>query len=54
MEYSTPAWLDVTVVVTKEDRAEHEQQFFDVLENVADAEFRASGTISDDFLIKTK
>ena len=31
LEYSSPAWLHDVIVVTRGDRAEHEQKFFDVL-----------------------
>ena len=31
LEYSTPAWLDDIIVVTRGDKQEHEKKLFDVL-----------------------
>ena len=37
LEYSTPAWLDDIIVVTRGDREEHENKQFDVLKKLEDA-----------------
>ena len=36
LEYSTPAWLDDIIVVTRRDRTEHEKKLFDVLKKLPD------------------
>ena len=54
MEYSTPAWLDDIIVVTRGDRKEHENKLFDVLKKLEDAGYRASEKKSEFFLNKTK
>ena len=53
LEYSTPAWLDDIIVVTRGDRTEHEK-LFDVLRKLQDAGYRASERKSEFFLNKTK
>ena len=42
LEYSTPAWLDDIIVVTRGDRKEHEKKLFDVLKKLEDAGYRTS------------
>ena len=42
LEYSTPAWLDDIIVVTRGDRKKHENKLFDVLKKLEDAGYRAS------------
>ena len=54
LEYSTPAWLDHIIVVTRGDRTEHEKKLFDVLRKLQDAGYRASERKSEFFLNKTK
>ena len=54
LEYSTPAWLDNIIVVTRGDRKEHENKLFDVLKKLEDAGYRASERKSEIFLNKTK
>ena len=54
MEYSTPAWVDDIVVVTRGDRKEHEKKLFDVIKKLKDAGYRASERKSEFFLNKTK
>ena len=53
LEYSTPAWLDDIIVVTRGDRTEHEKKLFDVLKKLQDAGYRASERKSEFFLNKT-
>ena len=54
LEYSTPAWLDDIIVVTRGDRKEHEKKLFDVLNQLEDASYRASERKSELFLRSTK
>ena len=54
LEYSTPAWLDDIIIVTRGDRTEHEKKLFDVLRELQDAGYRASERKSEFFLNKTK
>ena len=54
LEYSTPAWLDDIIVVTRGDRTEHEKKLFDVLKKLQDAGYRASERKSEFFLNRTK
>ena len=54
LEYSTPAWLDDIIVVTRGDREEHEKKLFDVLKKLEDAGYRASERKSEFFLKSTK
>ena len=54
LEYSTPAWLDDIIVVTRRDRTEHEKKLFDVLRKLQDAGYRASERKSEFFLNRTK
>ena len=54
LEYSTPAWLDDIIVVTRGDRTQHEKKLFDVLKKLQDAGYRASERKSEFFLKKTK
>ena len=54
LEYSTPAWLDDIIVVTRGDRKEHEKKLFDVLKKLEDAGYRASEQKSEFFLNSTK
>ena len=54
LEYSTPAWLDDIIVVTRGDRKEHETKLFDILEQLENAGYRASERKSEFFLNRTK
>ena len=54
LEYSTLAWLDDIIVVTRGDRKEHEKKLFDVLKKLEDAGYRASERESEFFLNSTK
>ena len=54
LEYSTPAWLDDIIVVTRGDRKEHEKKLFDILKKLENAGYRASERKSEFFLNKTK
>ena len=54
LEYSTPAWLDDTIVVTRGDREEHENKLFNILKKLEDAGYRAKERKSEFFLNKTK
>ena len=54
LEYSTPAWLDDIIVVTRGDRKEHEKKLFDTLRKLENAGYRASERNSEFFLNKTK
>ena len=42
LEYSTLAWLDDIIVVTRGDRKEHEKKLFDILGKLENAGYRAS------------
>ena len=42
LEYSTPAWLDDIIVVTRGKKQEHEKKLFDVLFKLEKAGYRAS------------
>ena len=52
LEYSTPAWLDDIIVVTRGDRKENENILFDVLKKLEDAGYRASEKKSEFLLNK--
>ena len=54
LEYSTPAWLDDIIVVTRGDRKEHEKFFYDILGKLEKAGYRASKRKSELFLNKIK
>ena len=54
LEYSTPAWLDDIIVVTRADRKEHEKKLFDVIKKLEDAGYRAGERKSEFFLNSTK
>ena len=54
LKYSTPAWLEDIIVVTRGDRKEHEKKLFDVIKKVEDACYRASERKSEFFLKSTK
>ena len=54
LEYSTPAWLDDIIVVTRSDRKEQENKLFDVLNKLGDAGYRASEKKYEFVLTKTK
>ena len=54
LEYSTPAWLDDIIVVTRGSRQEHEKKLFDVLSKLEKAGYRASKRKSEFFLKQTK
>ena len=55
LEYSTPAWSDDIIVVTRGDRTEHEKKLFDVLKKkLQDAGHRASERKSEFFQKKTE
>ena len=53
LEYSTPAWLDDTKVVTRGDRKEHEKKLFDVIMKLENTGYRASEKKSEFFLRKS-
>ena len=42
LEYSTPAWLDDIIVVTRGSRKEHEKKLFEILKKLENAGYRAS------------
>ena len=52
--YSTPAWLDDIIVVTRGDRKEHEKKLFDIIKKLENAGYRASERKSEFVLNKTK
>ena len=54
LEYSTPAWLDDIIVVTRGDRKEHEKKLFDVSKKLEVAGYQASERKSEFFLKSTK
>ena len=54
LEYSTPAWLDDIIVVTRGNKQEHEKKLFDVLSKLEKAGYRASKRKSELFLKQTK
>ena len=54
LEYSTPAWLDDIIVVTRGDRKEHEKKLFDVIKKLEDAGYRTSERKFEFFLNSTK
>ena len=54
LEYSTPAWLDDILVVTRGDRKEHEKKLFPVLKKLENAGYRASERKSELFSNKTR
>ena len=42
LEYSTPAWLDDIIVVTRGSEQDHERKLFDILNKLEKAGYRAS------------
>ena len=54
LEYSTPAWLDDIVVVTRGNKQEQGKKLFDVLSKLEKAGYRASKRKSEFFLKQTK
>ena len=54
LEYSTPAWLDDIIVVTRGSRKEHEKKLFEILKKLENAGYRASERKSEFFLNKTR
>ena len=54
LEYSTPAWLDDIIVVTRGSRQEHEKKLFNVLSKLEKAGNRASKRKSEVSLKQTK
>ena len=42
LEYSTPAWLDDIIVVTRRNKQEHEKKLFDVLSKLEKTGYRTS------------
>ena len=54
LEYSTPAWLDDIIVVTRGSRQEHAKKLFNVLSKLEKAGYRASKMESEFFLKQTK
>ena len=54
LEYSTPAWPDDIIVVTRGNKQEHEKKLFDVLSKLQKAGYRASKRKSEFFLKRTK
>ena len=53
LEYSTPAWLDDIIVVTRGNKQEHEKKLFDILSKLEKAGYRASKRKSEFFLKRT-
>ena len=54
LEYCTPAWLDDIIVVTREDRKDHEKKLFDVMRKLENAGYRANEKKSEFFQNKMK
>ena len=54
LEYSTPAWLNDIIVVTRGKKQEHEKKLFDLLSKLEKAGYRASKRKSEFFLKRTK
>ena len=54
MEYSTPAWLDDIIVVTRENKLEHEKKLFDVPSKLEKTFYRANKRKSEFLLKQTK
>ena len=54
LEYSTPAWLDDIIVVTRGNKQEHEKKLFDILSKLEKAGYRASKRKSEIFLKRNK
>ena len=52
LEYSTPAWLDDIIVVTRSGQKEHENKLFDVLKKLEDAGYRAASEKKSEFFLK--
>ena len=42
LEYSTPAWLNDIIIVTRGSKQEHEKKLFDILNKLDKAGYRAS------------
>ena len=49
LEYSTPAWLDYIIIVTRRSKQEHEKKLFDILNKLEKAGYRASKNKSEFF-----
>ena len=54
LEYCTPAWLDHIIVVTRGNKQDHEKKFFDVLNKLEKAGYRASKKKSEFFMNRIK
>ena len=54
LEYSTPAWLDDIIVVTRGNKQEHGKKLIDVLSKLEKAGYRASKRKSEFFLKQIK
>ena len=54
LEYSTPAWLDDIIIVTRGNKQEHEKKLFDILNKLEKAGYRASKKRSDFFKNRIK
>ena len=54
LEYCTPTWLDEIIVVTRGSKQDHEKKFFDVLDKLEKAGYRASKKKSEFFMKETK
>ena len=54
LEYCTPVWLDDIIVVTRENKQDHEKKLFDVLNKLEKAGYRASKKKSEFFMNRIK
>ena len=54
LEYSTPAWLDDIIMVTRGSEQEHEKKLFDILNKLEKAGYRASKKKSEFFMKRRK
>ena len=50
LEYSTPAWLDDIIIVTRGSKQEHEKKLFDTLNKLEKAGYRARKMTSEFFM----
>ena len=54
LEYSTPAWLDVIIIVIRGSTQDHEKKSVDILNKLEKAGYRASERKSEFFMSETK
>ena len=52
--YCTPAWLDDIIVVSREDKQDHEEMLFHILNKLEKVGYRASRKKSGFFMNRTK